>query len=177
VRDFPSDGIGLQGGSGNYVAGCVVENCRGQGFHPGTSLKSSIFTHNIGGAEALRAPGRRNTGDGLYFCMEVEHCVISNSVFHENKASGIGGVGDGRDKHNIIANNICFLNGQHGINAFNGSDNSITNNGVLVPGWRKNVICKDNSQSKPGACSGIILRGRFCARLAQKRYTTSTRAA
>jgi parallel beta-helix repeat protein len=138
VRDFPSDGIGLQGGGGNHVTGCLVENCRGQGFHPGTGLKSSIFTDNI---------GRRNTGDGLYFCMEVEHCVFSNNVFHENKASGIGGVGDGGDRHNIIMNNMCFLNGQYGINAFNGADNSITNN-----------ICKDNSQSKAGAYSGIILR-------------------
>jgi parallel beta-helix repeat protein len=138
VRNYPSDGIGLQGGSGNSVAGCIVENCRGQGFHPGTGLKNSIFSDNI---------GRRNTGDGLYFCMEVEHCVFTNSIFHENKCSGIGGVGDGGDKHNVISNNVCFRNGLYGINAFSGADNSITNN-----------ICKDNSQAKPGTCSGIILR-------------------
>lgn len=138
VRGSVGDGIGVQGGHDNRVEGCLVEHCRGHGFHPGTTLRGAVFANNI---------GRHNGGDGLYFCWQVVGITVTNNLFHGNKASGIGGLGEGGtggDRFNVVANNVCRHNGRWGIRAFKGHDNVITGN-----------VCLDNSQSKPGLYSGI----------------------
>jgi parallel beta-helix repeat protein len=137
VTGWPSDGIGVQGGSGNRVVDCTVESCRGHGLHPGTSVQSSVFSRNV---------ARRNAWDGLYFCMECRYVVVSDSVFEANGTNGIGGLGDGGDCFNVVQGNVCVGNRQCGILAVNGANNSIVGN-----------ICLNNSASQARAFAGIRL--------------------
>ncbi|HIC19698.1 TPA: right-handed parallel beta-helix repeat-containing protein [Candidatus Poribacteria bacterium] len=137
VRHWPADGVSVQGGSGTIVTNCLSQGCLGHGFHPGTSVKHSLWINNI---------GRENGRDGLYFCMHVRHSVVSNSTFHGNGRYGIGGLGDGGDQYNLVANNTCVDNARHGIEASGGKNNTISSN-----------ICLNNSQEEAGKYSGIGL--------------------
>ena len=137
VSEWPSDGIGVQAGSDAQVAHCQVTDCRGNGFHPGTSLGRSVWSHNI---------GTRNGGDGFFFCWEVHDTVCSDNVFTDNAQSGIGGVGDVRDHHNIISNNVCSNNARWGIDAFDGDEHMITGN-----------LLRNNSHQKAGAFAAVRL--------------------
>jgi parallel beta-helix repeat protein len=138
IRGSVGDGIGVQAGRDNRVESCLIENCRVHGLHPGTSLRGAVFTNNI---------SRNNGGDGLYFCCLVVGITVSNNLFHDNRSSGIGGLGagcGGSDSFNIVANNVCRNNGRWGIQAIGGRNNVITGN-----------VCLDNSQQEPGRDSGI----------------------
>ena len=140
VRGSVGDGIGVQGGRDNRVEGCLVEDCRGHGLHPGTALRGGIFANNI---------SRHNGGDGLYFCWQVVGITVRGNLLHENAKSGIGGLGaggTGGDRFNIVSGNVCRQNGRHGIEATGGRNNVITGN-----------VCLDNSQQQPGRSSGIFL--------------------
>ncbi len=137
VTGWPSDGIGVQGGSDVQVIGCTVSQCRGHGFHPGTSLKHAVFSGNA---------GRENGQDGLYFCMRVRHCTMSSNVFHGNGWSGIGGLGDAYDEWNVCSGNTCTANGRAGILMRNGKNNTVTGN-----------VCVNNSKSEAGKYPGILL--------------------
>lgn len=137
VFDWPSDGIGVQGGSDMQVTHCQVSKCRGNGFHPGTGLGRSVWFHNI-------ATG--NGGDGLFICGWVHDSVCSNSVFTGNGNSGIGGVGHGDDHHNVISDNVCSENAKWGVNAFDGAEHVITGN-----------ILRSNSREQPGAYPALRL--------------------
>jgi hypothetical protein len=137
VYRWPSDGIGAQGGSDVQVAQCQAHDCRGHGFHPGTNLGHSIWSHNI---------GRGNGGDGLFFCARVHRSICSDSVFSGNGLNGIGGVANGGDHHNIVSANVCADNARCGIDANRGEEQIITGNLLL-----------NNSQSDPGTWPGICL--------------------
>jgi parallel beta-helix repeat protein len=137
VFEWPSDGIGVQRGSDVQVSQCQAHECRGHGFHPGTGLARSVWSHNI---------GKGNGGDGFFFCARVHHSTCSDSVFSENGLSGIGGVARGGDHHNIISDNVCSYNQKWGIEATRGDEQVITGNLVL-----------SNSQEKTGEYPGIRL--------------------
>jgi parallel beta-helix repeat protein len=137
VFEWPSDGIGIQRGSDAQVSQCQSHGCRGHGFHPGTGLVRSVWSHNI---------GKGNGGDGFFFCARVHHSTCSDSVFSENGLSGIGGVARGGDHHNIISDNVCSYNRKWGIEATRGDEQVITGNLVL-----------SNSQEKSGVYPGIRL--------------------
>jgi parallel beta-helix repeat protein len=132
-----SDGIVLSRGGGIKVVNCLVQDCRGHGYHPGGGVRDTVFTNNV---------AQGNGRDGLFFCARVQHVVVSNSVFTGNRGNGIGGLGDDGDKYNIVTGNVCQANGASGISLFDGADNTVTNN-----------ICVNNSQSSPGRYSGILL--------------------
>jgi len=140
VRGSVGDGIGVQRGRDVRVIDCLAEHCRVHGFHPGTSLRGAVFANNI---------GRHNGGDGLYFCADVLGITVTGNLFHDNASNGIGGLGDqpGGDRFNVVSNNVCRANGQHGIYANGGGSNLIAGN-----------VCLDNSQAKPGTFSGIALQ-------------------
>jgi parallel beta-helix repeat protein len=127
----------MQRGGGNSVARCRVQDCRGNGLHPGGGLQDSTFSENV---------VRKNRGEGLYFCAGVRHVVVSNNVFAGNEGNGIGALGDNGDKYNVVANNVCEANGGSGIWLFDGDNNTVVNN-----------ICINNSQSAPGQACGIVL--------------------
>jgi len=137
VRNFITDGISDQYGLFNVIRDCVVEGCRGNGFHPGTSVRGSKFINNT---------ARNNEGNGFFFCADVTGIQVTNNTFVGNKKNGIGGLGGGGDSFNVVSGNVCFANGQHGIQAENGKGNSITGN-----------VCFDNSTSEPGKYAGIAL--------------------
>ncbi len=138
VLGWPSDGIGVQGGSGAIVRGCSVDNCVGHGYHPGTGLRGGAFTANT---------GRGNRWDGLYFCADVRYTQVSGCVFSDNGHSGIGGLGNGGDRWNVCSGNTCSGNGYAGIQMNSGRDNTVTGN-----------VCVGNSRSAPGEWAGITLQ-------------------
>jgi parallel beta-helix repeat protein len=137
VFAWPSDGIGVQRGSDVQVSQCQAHGCRGHGFHPGTGLARSVWSHNI---------GKGNGGDGFFFCARVHHSTCSDSVFSENGLAGIGGVARGGDHHNIISDNVCSYNQKWGIEATRGDEQAITGNLIL-----------SNSQEQAGQYPGIRL--------------------
>lgn len=151
VKGWPSDGIGVQRGSDVQVAHCQAHGCRGHGFHPGTGLGRSVWSHNI---------GQGNGGDGFFFCARVHHSVCSDSVFSENGGHGIGGVANGGDHHNIVDSNVCSYNDLCGIDANRGEEQVITGNLLL-----------GNSRGEPDRYPGIrlhdlthsIVQGNRCA--------------
>jgi parallel beta-helix repeat protein len=151
VTGWPSDGIGVQGGSDVQVTDCQVAGCRGHGFHPGTLLSNAVFTGNV---------ARDNAGDGLYFCMGVRHTTVSSNVLTGNRGSGIGGLGDGGDEWNTCTANVCADNTKAGIELNDGRNNTVTGN-----------VCVNNSRSAPGRwagidirnCSGCLIAGNRCA--------------
>lgn len=137
IRNHIADGISVQRGRGVTVNGNLVENCRGHGMHPGTGLVDSVWSNNI---------ARENASDGLFFCMYVRHSVVSNNVLADNAGHGIGHVGGGGDKYNVVSSNTCVRNGASGIHVYDGSDNVITGN-----------VCLNNSQAQPGRWPGIAV--------------------
>ncbi len=151
VSGWPSDGFGIQRGSDVQVMQCQAHGCRGHGFHPGTGLRASVWSHNI---------AEDNGGDGFFFCARVHHTVCSDSVFSHNGQHGIGGVANGGDHHNIVSDNVCAYNGRCGIDANRGEEQVISGNLLL-----------SNSQEAPGRWPGIrlhdlertIVQGNRCA--------------
>lgn len=137
VRGWPSDGISVQRGSGNTVTKCVVETCRGPGYHAGGGERDSVFFEN---------EARGNLGDGFYFCAKVTRVTVRDNKFIGNKASGIGGLGEWGDRENTVENNLCESNGTSGIALWDGEGNTLKNN-----------TCVNNSQREPGRWSGISL--------------------
>ena len=137
IKGWPADGISLQRGSANLVTKCVVEDCRGEGYHPGGGLYDTEFSENL-------AEG--NIGDGFFFCAGVKRVTVRNNRFIRNKGNGIGDLGHDGDKYNVVENNLCEANGLHGIALWDGENNIVRNN-----------TCLNNSQSVPGQYSGILL--------------------
>lgn len=135
VRRWPGDGISVQGGTA-IVTGCIVEECLGNGFHPGSSIRQSIWTHNI---------ARHNGWDGFYFCLGVRNAVVANNLFSDNKRNGIGGLSD-PDACNVITGNVLARNAWRGIEAPRAFGNVISGN-----------VIHDNSLACPGLFPGIAL--------------------
>lgn len=141
IRNFPGDGFSVQGGSNVTVTNCLAEYNLGNGFHPGTTIRVSTWSNNI---------GRFNGGDGLYFCFNVRYATISGNHFYNNKNSGIGDMGKGGvegDQMNVVSGNYCYNNGRSGIECTPGGNNIVVNN-----------VCENNSRSEPGKWAEIYLR-------------------
>ena len=138
VRDWPSDGISLQAGTGASVVDCQVTGCLGNGLHPGTGLTDSLFRGNLA----------EENGVGLYFCWHNRGHVIRGNRFLKNRKGGITGLGNPGDRDNVIEENLIAENGGPGI-AINGGGQS----GNVI---RANTI-ENNSQAEPGEHPGIAL--------------------
>lgn len=138
VRNWQADGIGVQGGESAMVSGCTVDNCRGPGLHPGTSIQNSIWSNNI---------SRNNTTDGFFFCLGVVQAVVEGNLFFRNRGHGMANLTD-PDRYNVLKANICAENGQHGIEATRSLGNVIQGN-----------ILRNNSQENAGKYAGIYLEG------------------
>jgi parallel beta-helix repeat protein len=138
VRNWLGDGIGIQGGRGAQVSGCIVENCVGHGYHPGTGVTQSVWSDNI---------ARGNTRDGFFFCLRVTHSTVRGNVLVGNRGHGIGGLTD-PDAFNTVIGNVCAENGLHGIDADHAVGNTIQGN-----------VCRGNSRCEPGKYAGIYLAG------------------
>ncbi len=135
VRQWPCDGISAQKGSA-IVTGCIVEDCTGHGYHPGSGIARSIWSNNF---------SHRNGGDGFFFCQAVRNAVVSGNVFSDNRMNGIGNLSD-PDAYNTVTGNTITGNGQHGIEGFAAIGNVIANN-----------VIRNNSQAGAGKFAGIRL--------------------
>jgi len=138
VRDWPADGISLQTGDGCRIVDCEVTGCWGNGFHPGTGLKNTVFEGNL---------SARN-GAGLYFCWHNNALILRRNRFVENRGGGVTGLGNPGDRNNVIEDNEISRNGGPGIE-INGGQKS----GNVIRGNR----IEDNSRSQPGKHPGIAL--------------------
>jgi parallel beta-helix repeat protein len=144
VKNWPGDGISVQIGDNVTVTECLSEYNLGHGYHPGTGISSGSWTNNV---------GRYNGWDGFYFCHRVRHTTVSGNRFHNNGWNGIGGLGkggDGGDRYNVISGNFCYNNGECGIKAYRGGNNTVVNN-----------VCENNSRSDAGAFPGILIEGTY----------------
>ena len=137
VCGWMSDGISLQRGANDTVVNCLVEKCAGKGLHAGGGLHDSLFFHNV---------SRNNDDDGFFFCAKNQKLTVSENTLINNKAHGIGGLGESGDKFNTVTKNVISGNGLHGIQMWDGDNNTVTDNTV-----------SNNSQSAPGRFSGIWL--------------------
>ena len=178
IRDWSGDGVSLQRGAGNAVLRCRIQNCRGNGLHPGGGLRDSTFSENV-----VRGCG----GEGLYFCAGVRHVVVSGNIFTGNKGNGIGALGDNGDKYNIVANNVCETNGGSGIWLFDGDSNTVSNNicvnnagcGILLNRTADTIVqgnrCLDDRRAKTqkhgvfeyGSCRSNLFANNLCRGNAQ----------
>jgi len=138
VRDWPSDGISLQTGIACRVSRCEVTRCLGNGLHPGTGLKASIFEENQAA----------ENGAGLYFCWHNKGHVLRKNQFVRNRGGGLTGLGNPGDRNILIQENRIADNGGPGVE-INGGQRSGT---VL----RGNTI-ENNSRSEAGKWPGIAL--------------------
>lgn len=137
IRQWPADGISVQRGSGNRITNCVVEQCRGEGLHPGGGLSDSEFSDCVAWG---------NLANGLFFCAGVQRVSVKRNRFIGNKGNGIGDLGHSGDKDNLVEENWCESNGKNGIALWDGGSNTVKRN-----------TCLNNSQSSPGQFSGIWL--------------------
>jgi parallel beta-helix repeat protein len=178
VTAWPSDGISLQRGDGNSVKDCRVQDCRGNGLHPGGGLRDSTFAENI---------VRGNGGEGMFFCAGVRHVVASKNVFSRNKGNGIGGLGDNGDKYNVVSDNVCESNGGSGIWLFDGDSNTVSSNicvnnarcGILLNQTADTIVqgnrCLDDQKVKTqkhgvfefGSCRSNLFANNLCRGNAQ----------
>lgn len=143
VREWPSDGISIQGGRDVVVSGCAVERVRGHGFHPGSGVLNAHFLDNR---------GIGNRWDGLCFCQAVKHSVVQGNIFESNGRHGIGGLGGGkdptkRDELNVVSKNQCLSNAMAGIEVAASQGHVISEN-----------ICRNNSKAKAGQWPGVAIR-------------------
>lgn len=143
VREWPCDGISVQGGRDVLVTGCTVERVRGHGLHPGSGVTHARFLKNT---------SLGNLWDGLYFCQAVKESVVEDNRLLNNGRHGIGGLGGGkdektRDAFNTVARNLCEGNGQAGIEIQVSRGHKVTGN-----------VCRNNSRARAGDWPGISIR-------------------
>jgi hypothetical protein len=140
IRRWHSDGVSIQRGKNAVVDHSSVIDCRGRGFHPGTTFDSAEFTN-------LRSI--RNGLDGFYYCYNNTNVNLRNSLIEGNHGHGIGGLGDPGDRRAIIEHNVIADNGLSGVEINGGGDDS----GTVI---RDNVI-RDNSRLKAGEWAGVAI--------------------
>ena len=138
VRDWPADGISLQTGENCRVLRCEATGNIGNGFHPGTGLKNTLFEECLS----------QGNGAGIYFCWHNNGHVIRNCRILENRGGGVTGLGNPGDRNNTIEKCEIARNGGPGVE-INGGQKS----GNVI---RDNVI-ENNSRSAPGKHPGIAL--------------------
>lgn len=104
VHDFHGDGFGFQTCDDFLGEDCVVENCSGNGFHPGSGSNRFVLR---------RCTARNNKGCGLFYCLRVRHGLLEDSQFERNGSHGIS-IG-GRDTDSINRNLSIRMNGGCGV--------------------------------------------------------------
>ncbi|HUS91292.1 MAG TPA: right-handed parallel beta-helix repeat-containing protein [Phycisphaerae bacterium] len=105
VRHYNGEGIGFQTCDDVEVADCLVEDCAGNGYHPGSG-SNRFHVHDC--------VGRRNGASGLFYCLRVRDSLLEDCTF---EANGLHGVSTGgRDSGNV--NRGLALRGNAGCGFF-----------------------------------------------------------
>ncbi len=103
VREFNGDGFGFQTCDDFLGEECLVENCTGNGFHPGSGSNRFVLRKCV---------SRRNGGCGLFYCLRVRHGLVEDCRFESNGSHGLS-VGE-RDTDNVNRHLLIRLNGGAG---------------------------------------------------------------
>ncbi len=104
IRNFHGDGISFQQCHDWVVEDCVVEDCLGGGFHPGSGSQRPIIRD---------CTARRNAGWGLFVCWRVKHGRFEHNLLQANQAGGFC-IGH-KDTDNLIQENRILDNAGPGI--------------------------------------------------------------
>ncbi len=100
VRNVNSEGISFQTCDEMTLAHCLVEDCRGNGLHPGSG-STRAHIHDC--------TSRANAGCGLFYCLRVTGTVLERCTFEHNGDHGVST--GGRDTDNINRELIIRDNG------------------------------------------------------------------
>jgi parallel beta-helix repeat protein len=131
VNNYFGEGISVQGGKENYFSNIECSNNFSHGFHLGTGVKETII---------INSRFSKNKGDGIYFCAQVNNCIIENNIINLNLNNGIGGLGGSGDRGNKIVLNSISFNKKYGIHLYE-TGNKISNN-IFI----KNYLFKSNNE-------------------------------
>ena len=134
VRNFNGEGITWQITENVTVRNCEISGCTNMGLHPGTGSPNSLIEDN----------NSHDNRVGLFICWRVQHSVVRNNRFHNNREVGIS-TGH-KDSDVLFEKNHIFENGGDGVEFRNEDDlnsphrntfveNTIENNGVTKNGY------------------------------------------
>ena len=154
VKDWNGDGISWQITEHVTVRNNEIYGCTNYGMHPGTG---SPGTHIEGNNS------HNNNSDGLYICWRVQHGVVSDNQFHNNKGYGI--CTGHKDSDMLFVNNHIYENDKGGVNlrrerASNAPhrstfrDNIVENNGTygfLLQSPATDVLIENNTIRDTGS--------------------------
>ena len=143
VRDYNGDGIGFQTCDDAEITDCVVEQCTGVGFHPG----SGTNRFHLRGCTA-----RRNGRCGLFYCLRVRHGLLEDSLFEDNGLHGVS-IGE-RDTDNVNRNLTLRGNGGAGLYIRPCSYANAAHNSVV-----EGCTLDRNCRGKREADAEIVLQG------------------
>jgi hypothetical protein len=134
VKDFNGEGITWQITENVTVRNSEISGCTNMGLHPGTGSPNSVIEGN----------NSHDNRVGLFICWRVQHSLIKNNQFHNNREVGIS-TGH-KDSDVTFDTNHIFENGEDGIclrdedaknsphrNTF--VNNTVENNGMLKGGY------------------------------------------
>jgi hypothetical protein len=159
VRNVFSEGIGFQTCQDVEVSGCLVEDCAGNGFHPGSGTRR-FHLHDC--------TARRNGASGLFYCLRVTDSLLEDCTFEENAEHGVST--GGRDVRNL--NRRLTLRGNGGCGFFfrhREEANAAHDN--VIEDCRLEKNCAKDGQAEvfiQGATRGVVLRGTSILRSGEK---------
>jgi hypothetical protein len=151
VRDYPSDGISVQGGADVLVRGDAVVGVAANGIHIGSSVQGALVDSVLAARAGL---------DGVYFCAGVTASRLTHSLVLSNAGSGVGGLGAGGDRGNLVEANTAAFNGRYGIQvgetgnlvarnaAFSNGVSPSSNLRVEWSSWRPRLVSNDTTHAR-----------------------------
>lgn len=80
VRDVNTEGISFQTCDDTEIDDCLVEDCTGNGLHPGSG-SNRFHIHDC--------IARRNGASGLFYCLRVRESLLEDCLFEENGEHGV----------------------------------------------------------------------------------------
>jgi nitrous oxidase accessory protein NosD len=143
VRDYNGDGIGFQTCDDMDMTDCLVEQCTGVGFHPGSG--SNRF-------HLRRCTARKNGSCGLFYCLRVRHGLLEDSVFENNGSHGVS-IGS-RDTDSVNRHLTIRGNGGAGVYLRPSSHVDAAHNSVI-----EGCTLERNCRGKVEADAEIVLQG------------------
>jgi hypothetical protein len=167
IRDTNTEGISFQTCESPEIAHCLVENCLGTGYHPGSGSTGFHIHH---------CAARRNAGCGLFYCLRVQHSLLEHCAFEHNGAHGVSTGARDTDSLNrfltISGNGGCgfYFRDDSRINAAHDTviedctiggncldDNAENEAEVLVQGGAGGVRLRRNAITRRPDMPGILL--------------------
>ncbi len=80
IRAMHTEGISFQTCHQPEVGYCLIEDCSGNGLHPGSGSVGFHIHH---------CTARRNGACGLFYCLRVQHSLLEDCLFEDNGDHGL----------------------------------------------------------------------------------------